>query len=432
MNIDIRNFAKVGHVNIDLNGLTVIAGMNGTGKSTVSRAVMAYFTLLRRMGAHINDQRFKSIIEVLLQKLPLSGTSPWRLRRLLSESTEESLDVSQREYWETPRYLKQVIKRVLSPHRITLSAELRDVDAIVQTSFPEIRQEVLDILNRKDADYEELIFRTKFNQIFKSQIIPLFNLAAEATLTIENQGDRQTLSFSGETMPRYPVGCKSPFSSVLYIEPINMLDVIGDDSYVGYENLDDRYDSGSGRWARVLRSERYDRNVSLEEDRKITNARKVLDTIGNVLHGSLVNVDGDIKFKENGIEQPIELLNLASGVKSMSMLAKVVGNGSLREGDLLIADEPESNLHPEWQVHFAEFLVLLQKELGIKLLLNTHSPYFLKALETYAKKHDLGKSAHYYFMREVAGGGTVSEEITDDMTVAYETLYKPLAAIMEA
>lgn len=432
MNIDIRNFAKVGHVNIDLDGLTVIAGMNGTGKSTVSRALMAYFTLLRRMGSHINDQRIKSVVDILLQRLPLAGTSPWRLRRLLSESTEETPDVFQREYWETPECLQQVIRRAVSPHRITLSAERQNVDALVQTSFPEIRREVLDILNRNDADYEELIYRTKFNQIFKGQIIPLFNLNAEATLTIENRGDCQVLSFLGEAMPRYPVGRKSPFSSVLYLEPINMLDVIGDDSYDAYEGLEDRYDSGSDRWARVLRSERYGRNVSLEEDRKITNARKVLDTIRNVLHGSLVNVDGDIKFKEEGIDQPIELLNLASGVKSMSMLDKAIGNGSLQEGDLLIADEPESNLHPEWQVRFAEFLVLLQKELGIKLLLNTHSPYFLKALETYAKKHELGKSVHYYFMREIAGGGTISEEITDDLTVAYEALYKPLAAIMEA
>lgn len=429
MNIDIRNFGKVGHVNIAIEGLTVIAGMNGTGKSTVSRTLMAYFTLLRRMGAHIHDQRLRSVVEVLQDKLPLSGASPWRLRRMLSDPDEDSPDVLQREYWENPNFLHRVIKRAISPHRLLLTGEQRDIDSVVQKMFPAVRKLVLDVLNRKDADYEELIYRTKFNQIFKGQIIPLFNLDAVATLTVENQNERQSLSFSGENMPNYPIGCKSPFASVFYLEPISILDVIGD---YDYEDLDDRYDSGSGRWAQVLRVDRYDKEVSLEKDRKITNARKVLDSIWAVMHGSLVNVEGDIKFKEDGIEQPIEVLNVASGVKSMAMLAKVVGNGSLREGDLLIADEPESNLHPEWQVRFAEFLVLLQKELGIKLLLNTHSPYFLKALETYSKKYELGNCAHYYFLREVAGGGTEGDEITDDLTVAYEAFYKPLAAIMEA
>ena len=405
MNIDILNFAKVGHVNINLDGLTVIAGLNGTGKSTVSRALMAYFTLLRRMGSHIHNQRFNSMVEVLLDKLPLSGMAPWRLRRLLSDSADEYPDVLQREYWDTPEYLCRTVRRVVLPHRQYLDAERRDIGSVLQKVFPEIRKFALDILNRKDVDYEELVYRTKFNQIFKGQIIPLFNRDAEAILTIDNLGERQTLSFLGEAMPHFPLGGKSPFSSVLYLEPINILDVIGVDDC---EDLDDRYDSGSSRWAQVLRVDRYDKEVSLEKDRKITNARKVLDAIGNVMHGSLVNVDGDIKFKEEGLDQPIELLNVASGVKSMAMLAKAIGNGSLQEGDLLIADEPESNLHPEWQVRFAEFLVLLQKELGIKLLLNTHSPYFLKALETYSNRHELGSRAHYYFLRETIGGSALT------------------------
>jgi len=430
MNIDIRNFAKVGHVNIDLDGLTVIAGKNGTGKSTVSRALMAYFTILRRMGSHIRDQRFKSITELLSDRLPLSPQAFWRLRHFGCEATDEiPYDMLQREYWNDSKCLSAALRRVIPMHRMASGGGRPDVDAVVQNLFSEVKQAVLGILNRSDAEYEELIYRTKFNQIFKGQIIPLFNSAAEASLTIENKGGCQSLSFKGDVMPCYPVGCKSPFSSVLYLEPISILDVIGDD---GNDDLDDRYDSGSGRWARVLKTERYSKDVSLEKDRKIENARKVLDAIGTVLHGSLVDVEGTVKFKEVGLDQPIELLNVASGVKFMAMLSRAISNGSLQEGDLLIADEPESNLHPEWQVRFAEFLVMVQKELGIKLLLNTHSPYFLKAIETSTKKYGMHKDAHYYFMREGEGGGTVSDEITDDLSVAYETLYKPLAEIMEA
>ena len=53
---------------------------------------------------------------------------------------------------------------------------------------------------------------------------------------------------------------------------------------------------------------------------------------------------------------------------------------------LLIIDEPEVHLHPEWQVKFAEILTLLQKEIDIHILLTTHSPYFLQAIDVFSRK----------------------------------------------
>ena len=92
----------------------------------------------------------------------------------------------------------------------------------------------------------------------------------------------------------------------------------------------------------------------------------------------------------------IDLKNMASGMKTMAAVVRAVENRSIRRGSLLIIDEPESNLHPEWQVKFAVFLVLLQKRLGVSILLNTHSPYFLQAINLYAT--NLGVESHFYRM----------------------------------
>ena len=43
MKVEIENLAKVKKANIDLNAITVIAGFNDTGKSTIGKALSAAF-----------------------------------------------------------------------------------------------------------------------------------------------------------------------------------------------------------------------------------------------------------------------------------------------------------------------------------------------------------------------------------------------------
>lgn len=58
-------------------------------------------------------------------------------------------------------------------------------------------------------------------------------------------------------------------------------------------------------------------------------------------------------------------------------------NGTIEFNGTIIRDEPEIHLYAEWQLLFAELIVIIQKEFGVHILLNTHSPYFLNALEVY-------------------------------------------------
>lgn len=41
MNISIRNVARVKKAQIDIDGITVVAGLNGTGKTTISKGIYA-------------------------------------------------------------------------------------------------------------------------------------------------------------------------------------------------------------------------------------------------------------------------------------------------------------------------------------------------------------------------------------------------------
>lgn len=85
------------------------------------------------------------------------------------------------------------------------------------------------------------------------------------------------------------------------------------------------------------------------------------------------------------MKEPLDIVNISTGMKSFIIIKTLLQNGSIDENGIIILDEPEIHLHPEWQLKFAEIIVLLQKEFGLNILLNTHSPYFLNAIEVYSK-----------------------------------------------
>ena len=47
MKLSVKNFAKIKDVDIIIDGITVIAGENNTGKSTVGKIVFSLFNALR-------------------------------------------------------------------------------------------------------------------------------------------------------------------------------------------------------------------------------------------------------------------------------------------------------------------------------------------------------------------------------------------------
>ena len=57
MKLKIRNLGKIEKAEIVFNGITVVAGDNNTGKSTVGKALFAFFNSLEGMKGKIRAQR---------------------------------------------------------------------------------------------------------------------------------------------------------------------------------------------------------------------------------------------------------------------------------------------------------------------------------------------------------------------------------------
>lgn len=74
----------------------------------------------------------------------------------------------------------------------------------------------------------------------------------------------------------------------------------------------------------------------------------------------------------------IDLYNASSSIKQLAPLLLYLRHRA-QPNDLLIIDEPEMNLHPESQAKLLEALGILVN-LGVHVLLTTHSPYFMAHL----------------------------------------------------
>ena len=121
---------------------------------------------------------------------------------------------------------------------------------------------------------------------------------------------------------------------------------------------------------------------------------------------------------------------IANGLKSFAIIKRLLDNGYMQEDSLFIIDEPEVHLHPEWQLFFAELLVILQMKLKLKMLITSHSPYFLQAIEVFSKKYKISDTVHYY-LAERQEEGAIVRNVDNDLDATYKLLAQPIIKLRE-
>lgn len=138
------------------------------------------------------------------------------------------------------------------------------------------------------------------------------------------------------------------------------------------------------------------------------------------------NPDSDILTKIADIIEEGCCTTSSAGIKQIGVIQMLLENGSLQKDSFLIIDEPESNLHPEWQIRFANILAMLSKELNITLYLNSHSPIFIEAISLYAQYYDLINQTNFYLSEKRQNNKFTFRKIDPkNMGEVYENLTSP-------
>lgn len=121
-------------------------------------------------------------------------------------------------------------------------------------------------------------------------------------------------------------------------------------------------------------------NASLPETREIPSVMSgILDKISTVIDGTVIlENDSFYVLKKDG--RKVDFSLEAEGLRKLGLLWKLIRNGLLEKGTILLWDEPEANLNPELYPLVAEVLLELQKN-GVQIFVVTHSYNFAKYLE---------------------------------------------------
>ena len=108
-----------------------------------------------------------------------------------------------------------------------------------------------------------------------------------------------------------------------------------------------------------------------------------------------------VETREGVVNTPsFELNNVSEGLKAFGVIELMLKYRVFNDGDILIFDEPEIHLHPEWQIKYASILVKLQKEFNLTVLITTHSSSFLMALQFVSRMENRAVVVNSYRIRE--------------------------------
>mgnify|MGYP000700874048 CR=1 FL=1 len=405
MKISLTNIGKVKKADIEINGITVIAGENNTGKSTVGKALWSIFNSFHNIENELKKERkdiiFSKIEEFFREEYPESYLKARRKLRTTS-LTREILKLIGAE--RTEEIEKSDIYSILVAN---FNKELENFEIFVK-----LVDDIYEILNLEN-DY---IIKNHFQNILLSEFNNQVN-----NLRNQEEGSIEL------TIKNKKISTKLFLQKVIFLNNDDFFNLHTRAIYIDDPSIIDEFHSFI--WEKNHKSE-IERLISQVTVKKILeNAlfEKRLERINEKLEEIFKNEisfnfqEGTVKLK--GVQEEMHIRNLSTGLKTFAILKNLIQNGALEKNGTLILDEPEIHLHPEWQLIFAEIIVLLHKELGLHILLATHSPYFLRAIQVFTKKYEVVDKCKYYLAENIE-----DLSIIKDTTSEIETIFQKLAS----
>lgn len=128
-------------------------------------------------------------------------------------------------------------------------------------------------------------------------------------------------------------------------------------------------------------------NASLPEARELPDyMNAILGKISDLIDGTiLMENDTFYVLKKDGRKMDFSLE--AEGLRKLGLLWKLIRNGLLERGTVLLWDEPEANLNPELFPIVVDILLELEKA-GVQIFIATHSYNLAKWFEIRRKREE--------------------------------------------
>lgn len=407
MKLNIDNVCKVNNAEIEMDGVTVIAGYNDTGKSTILKSIDAFLKIFGNKDANIEMERWNSVQRLILKKEALFDEMGFATlpRSILYDIFDvihgSGIAVSELGY---ELFKNSYLKVIRSSITIEIDEEKKKI-LLSDDFIIKLYQGMDEIKSRSAQEYWEYRTTLDLRMIFNGVLTNLINHRKSVIASDNNQ----KVIFGEDKVDVSGGGVST--GNIIYIETRNLLDDLSRGSSI----------SPVRRFLfKEPQIKAYEEFDEIEKNKKALN-----DIFKEVLHGKLQKDDDMMKYHDDRIGELINLRNVASGMKSLLVIQRLVENGTLTSGSWLLIDEPETNLHPEWHIRMAEILVLIKKEMDINVIVSSHSAYFIRALEVKLAANQMKDCGNFYLM-EPHGDMFDVVNVSHNTEKIYAQLYKPL------
>jgi predicted ATPase len=378
MKIKFSNLGTIQETQLDLRPLTVIIGPNNSNKTYVAYSIYgllkkASTTVSRRFLSQLSWQtESKHLISIEINHFIDSFLKEFKhkitdfkddLDGFFQDSSHQLFSKTTFEMALSQEQVKQAIAKLVKP-KTSQSLLGEEFDISVNSNVLLISNREKNVRLEKDEIREmgmvEFIFALN-EQLFPNPfLLPAERNAFIITYKMLAKERMSLLTHRGKKLFRHRESSDEQF------------EILRTPGEIYPESIEDFLDFLADAELQTETHQHEFKQLADQIEHDILNNNKIFYE-PTVLAGKKLKVQVN-----NGLT--IDLYNASSSVKQLTPLLLYLRYHA-KKNDLLIIDEPELNLHPEAQAQLLEVFTILVN-LGINVLLTTHSPYFMEHLNT--------------------------------------------------
>jgi len=407
MRLSLENIGIIETANVEINGLTLIAGNNDSGKSTIGKIAYALTKAFEDFEKNYEKEKaikmniYSRDFYILLRKNIELRKYP-KLFQLMDDFHHYSR-IDDKKLFATVENSMNFLDDI-------------DVNEEAKENIVKSFNRINSIVQEKDSRKSKIIksIRKIFKSEFSSQITNVFeNEGRIEVYEGENKIINIIIKDDDITMKKTNIIDEIfPFDSSVFIETPFALTYKGELELSNIYHVDDLL-------YKLMKP-------NLKKDKTKLN-------ISEIVGGEICfdEENDQFLFKKNVGNKKLQfqISNSASGIKSLGILQILEKAGEFNKNLLLVIDEPEVHLHPDWQVEYAKILIKLVEN-GVRVLVTSHSPYLIEAINKYSKNSKIEKDVKFYLSELKNNGKALIVDKTNDKDEIFDKLSKPFERLI--
>lgn len=375
MRLILENIGMLKKADIEINGISLIAGPNDSGKSTINKL---FYSVVR--GLNLDRKTFETEKNKLLKKDYQDVIKVLKANKI--DTTDIQTDDITKEWIKKTSSLQEKIN--ITEHQKTeFTNKIHRLNYYYNLNY-----------DSKDAREEEIYqyltneFNKQISSVYleKESRVEIIDIVESSSFNIDEYRNSAKIVSLESNIDLY-------YNDAIFIEsPLAIDNTL--ESHISLFESEEKITRGRKTHLQKVLSNQLPKNTNVSQEHSVI-IEEITNKIFQIMNGEVIvdSVEG-ITYRKNG--EDIDIDNVAIGIKSFGIIQLLIKKNRLNSRTLLIIDEPEVHLHPNWQIKYAEILVLLSKYLDIPMLLTSHSPYFIEALEAFSKKYKFTEQTKFY------------------------------------